>query len=185
MQTIYDTDDESFQSLEVSEDSFDLFSASFQIISNNFHVIGIEQTFGSKDEEERNKEIFGQVEIKELFLKKEEAIEHTLAQEYNNLLIEYSPLNQSLPGLQEDNTAKYDESSSSDDDEEEGEKQIEDCPTKDIPSSQEESFSFSVKNDDASKQFSEDVLLTVEALEADNLPDMEGQKEENLHIFFL
>ena len=59
VQTIYDTDDESFQSLEASEDSLDLFIVSFQIISNNFHVIGTQQNFGSKDEEERNKEIFG------------------------------------------------------------------------------------------------------------------------------
>ena len=93
MNIIYDTDDESFQSLEASEDSLDLFIVSFQIISNNFHVTGNQQTFSSKDEEERNEEIFGQVEIKELSLEKEEAIKHTLAQEYNNLLIEYSPLN--------------------------------------------------------------------------------------------
>ena len=73
VQTIYDTDDESFQSLE---------------------------TFSSKDEEERNKEIFEQVETKEPSHEKEEEIEHNPAQEYNNLLIEYSPLNQSLPRLQ-------------------------------------------------------------------------------------
>ena len=117
VQTIYDIDDESFQSLEASEDSLDICSVSFQIISNSFHVIGNQQTFSSKDEEERNEEIFGQVEIKELSLEKEEESKHTLAQEYNNLIIEYSPLNQSILGLQEDNTTKYYESPSSDDEE--------------------------------------------------------------------
>ena len=109
---MYDTDDEIFQSLEVSEDSFDIFSTSFQIISNSFHVIGNQQTFSSKDEEERNEEIFGQVEIKEPPFEKVEVIEHTPTQEHSNLLIGYSPLNQSILGLQEDNTAKYDDSSS-------------------------------------------------------------------------
>ena len=42
-----------------------------------------------------------------------------------------------------------------------------------------------VKDDDASKQHSEDILLKAEVLEADNLPDMEKQKEENLHPLFV
>ena len=41
-----------------------------------------------------------------------------------------------------------------------------------------------VKDDDASKQLYEDMLLKAEVLEAKNIPDMEDQKEENLHLFF-
>ena len=42
-----------------------------------------------------------------------------------------------------------------------------------------------VKDHDASKQLSEDMLLKAEVLEADNLLDVEDHKEENLHFFFV
>ena len=42
-----------------------------------------------------------------------------------------------------------------------------------------------VKDHDASKQLSEDMLLKAEVLEANHLPNMEGQKEENIHLFFV
>lgn len=101
MQTIYDTDEESYEILE---------------------------PFSSKVQEEINEEIFEQVETKEPSLEKEEAIEHTSAQEYNNLFIELSPLKQDTSGLLEDNIVVYDEFSNLDDSEDE-----EDClPQKNI-----------------------------------------------------
>ena len=62
------------------------------------------------------------LEQKELSLEKEETFKYSTAQEYNTLFTEFSSLNPSIPGLQEDDTTKYDESSSSDNEEDEGEK---------------------------------------------------------------
>ena len=100
----------------------------FRSIIKSFHLIWNQQLFNWEGEDKSNEEIFEQ----------EETIEYTRTQEYNNLFTEFNPLNPSIPGLQEDNTPKYDESSSSDDDEEEGEKQIEYYPTVDIPCFPEE-----------------------------------------------
>ena len=57
MQAIYDIDEESYESLVAGEDSLNLHSALSQIISNSFHVIGDQQPFISKDEEEDNEEV--------------------------------------------------------------------------------------------------------------------------------
>ena len=105
----------------------------FQSITKSFHIIGNQQSCNSKGEELSNKEFFEQ---NELSLEKEETFKYSPDQEYNNLFTEFSSLNPSILGLQEDNTAKYDESSSSDNEEDEGEKQIQDYPAVDIPSSQ-------------------------------------------------
>ena len=120
VQTIYDTDEESYESLEVSKDSLDLCSTSSQTISNSFHVIGNQQPFSSKVEEENNEEFLEHVEYKEPSPKRVEVIKETLAQECNGLFTKFSPLNQNIPGLQGDNISKYDEYSNSDnsDDEE-------------------------------------------------------------------
>ena len=42
-----------------------------------------------------------------------------------------------------------------------------------------------VNDDDDSKEHTEGLVLKVDILEADNLPIMEGQKEENSHLFFV
>lgn len=65
MQAIYDTDEESYVSLE---------------------------PFNSEVEEDRNEETFQQVETKDPSLEKKGVIKHTPAQEYNNLFTEPSPL---------------------------------------------------------------------------------------------
>ena len=49
-QAAYDTDEESLESLEVSEESLTLFSTSLQSIRNSFHVIGNQQYFSFDDE---------------------------------------------------------------------------------------------------------------------------------------
>ena len=65
VQTIYDTDEENYESLEVIKYSLDIFSTSSQIISNSFHVIWNQQPFNSKVEEESNEIFFEQVETNE------------------------------------------------------------------------------------------------------------------------
>ena len=42
-----------------------------------------------------------------------------------------------------------------------------------------------MKDDDASKEHIEDSVLKADVLEANNLPIMEGQKEESSHLFFV
>ena len=44
---------------------------------------------------------------------------------------------------------------------------------------------FQVKYDDTSKQHSDEIVLKAQVLGVDNLPDIEGQKEENIHLFFV
>ena len=80
-------------------------------------MIRNQHPFSSKVEEESNEEIFEQVETKEPSLERVEVIKHTLAQEHGDLFTDFSPLNQNISGLQEDNTAIYDEPSSSDNNE--------------------------------------------------------------------
>ena len=176
IQTIYDTDEESYESWGVSKDSLDIFSASSQIMSNSFYVIGNQQTFSSKVEEESNEEIFEQVETKEPSLEKQEAMEQTPTQEDIYLYTELSPLNQNISELQEDDIAIYDESSSSDYNEDEEVFLSQEDIYLDPVEKEEISllFDLQVKYDDASKQHTEDIVLKANVLEADNLPTMEG-----------
>lgn len=99
MQAIYDTNEESYESLVAGEYSLNIHSALSQIISNSFRVFGNQQPFISKGEEENNEEFFEWVETKEPSLEKQEAMEQTPAQEYMDLFIELSPPNQNISGL--------------------------------------------------------------------------------------
>ena len=59
--TIYDTDEESLESLEVSKGSLTLCSTSFHSIRNNFHVIGNQQPFWFNVEVEEDDELLEKV----------------------------------------------------------------------------------------------------------------------------
>ena len=119
-QAIYDTDEESYESILAGEYSFNLHSDLYHIISNNFHENGIQQLFNAEDEEESNEETLEQDEYTEPSPERVEVINENPAQEYVNIFTELNTLVQKISELQDDNTAKYDESSSSDDDEDEG-----------------------------------------------------------------
>ena len=92
-QAIYDIDEESFKNVEEGEESLNLFSTSLQLINNSLHVIGNQQYFNSKAEEEKNEEFLKHDEYKEPSPERVEVIKDTLAQEYNDLFTEYNPLN--------------------------------------------------------------------------------------------
>ena len=113
MQAIYDIDEESVESLIADEDSLNLCPVIYQIISNNFHEDVSQQPFSSEDEEESNEETLEQVEYPEPSPERVEVIKEAPAQEYVNIFTEFSPIQQNLPKLQEDNTTKYDDSFSS------------------------------------------------------------------------
>ena len=90
MLAIYEIDEESVESLRADEDSMNLHSVIYQIISNNFHEDGSQQPFSSEDEEERNEENLEQDEYPKPSPKRVEVIKGTLAQEYVNFFTEFS-----------------------------------------------------------------------------------------------
>ena len=69
-----------------------IFSASLKLINNSFHVIGNQQSFISKVEEENNEKFLEHDEDKELPTERVEVIRDTPAQEHDDLFIEHSPL---------------------------------------------------------------------------------------------
>ena len=90
-----------------------------QPIRNNFHIIGNQQSISCKVEIKKEEEFLEQDEDKGPSPERIEVIKDTPTQEHDDIFTKYSSLNQSIPGLQEDNTAIYDESSSSDNNEDE------------------------------------------------------------------
>ena len=81
---------------------------------NSFHIIGSQQSISYDDEVEKKEYFLEQDEDKDTSPERIEVIKDTPAQEHDDLFTKYSPLNQSIPRLQGDNTTIYDESSSSD-----------------------------------------------------------------------
>ena len=61
IQVTDDTDEESLESLEVSEESLTLFSTSLHSIRNNIHITGNQQSFSFDDEVEEDDEILEHV----------------------------------------------------------------------------------------------------------------------------
>ena len=92
-----------------------------QSIRNSFHIIGSQQSISCDDEVEKKEEFLEQNEDKDPSPERVEVIKDTPTQKHDDLFTEYNPLNQSIPGLKEDNTTIYDESSSSDNNEDEEE----------------------------------------------------------------
>ena len=88
LQVIYDTDEDSLESLEVSEESQTLFSTSLQSIRDNIHIIGDQQCFSFDDELEEDDEFLEHVVNERPF---PEIVEEVILDTESSLTLDLQP----------------------------------------------------------------------------------------------